>query len=79
MGREFTDWRDCIGRVRGGGSSGWMERVVVVPGGWEWEKTQHQKHVNSLPNGRSLTSDDLSNIESGGPQAANINFVGWKL
>ncbi len=43
-------------------------------------ETQNRKHVNSLPNGpEPHTSAGLSNIESGGPQAANNNFVGWKM
>ncbi len=37
--------------------------MVVVPVGWEWGKTQYQKHMNSLKF-MNATSPDLSNVES---------------
>ncbi len=69
MGREFKGWRNCVGTVG---------RVVVVPGGWGVEENPTPKACEfPPPKAWSLTYyTGLSNIESGGPQAADNNFVG---
>ncbi len=60
-------WRDWVGRV-----GRWLEFRVGV----YWGKTQGKSTGIPSPMARSLTSAGLSNIESGGPQAAKNNFVG---
>ncbi len=31
MGRDCTGWRDCVGRVGRGGSSGWVGVEIPIP------------------------------------------------
>ena len=59
-----------LGRLEGGGFSGWV-------GSGETPNTE----VTWIPSpmARRLTSAGLCHIESGGPQAANNNFVAWNL
>ena len=45
--------------------------MVIAPGGGDGRKSNTESTLNSTPMAQSLTSTDLSNIESGGPQAAN--------
>ncbi len=59
---------------------GWERwRVVVVPGGWAVGENPILKEREVPPQGPRASLTGLSNIESGGPQAANNNFVGRKL
>ncbi len=65
MGRECTGWRDWVGRVN------W--RGVAFPGGWGVGENPTPKAHEFPP---QFMARSLSNIESGGLQTANNNFVG---
>ncbi len=53
--------------------------MVVVSGAWVGEHPNTKGTLIPSPMAQSLFPTGLSNIESGGPQAANNNIVGWKL
>ncbi len=79
MSAKMRDNGEGIHVLEGLGWEGW--RVVGVPGGWGVGENSLPKarEFPSSPMAQSLILADLSNIESGGSQAANNNSVGWKL